>query len=249
MKGSLKHLAVGAAGLACLVGVAGCEEAMPVGKVGLGAGVEYESAKMADGAGYHVVTIRLDTPGLRLFVTPKDEGMKRVGMEYRLARVQSEGDWAIGMTLASEDGDLSWVDSNSRAFWFDEQNRLTVERERPPWKIGEGPDGRSECRLAVGGYAFSCIDGELNKWVDKQPDRVTLMGATADRGVLMLAVFDRAGMLDATRVLMERGARDVMMLDGGDSTAMSVRIPGSARPAVVLRGRPVATHFGVRVER
>jgi hypothetical protein len=222
---------------------------------------------MPDGSAFHVVTLTLATPGLRLFVTPVDLHAKQSGQEYRLARVQSvaaeeqllvcinaafftadarwiqqEGDLATGVTIASSDGDLSRVDSNDCAFWFDAENRLTVEPQRPPWKIPSGM-----CKLAIGTYALSAKAGKVNEWVDRPADRVTLMATGADRSTLILAVFDRSTMLDATRALLERGASDVMMLDGGDSTAMSVVFPRESKPSVLLRGRPVATQFGVAV--
>lgn len=250
-----------------LLVVAGCEREVPVGVQTLAPGVIYESGRMADGGMFHVVTVSLAEPGLRLYVTPPDAGAVRQGHEYRLARVQTvaaaerlavcinaafftadarwlaqEGDLATGMTLASSDGDLARVDSNGRAFWFDGQNRLTVEATRAPWKIPAGT-----CKVAVGGYELSAKAGKVNDWVDRPADRVTLMATGADRSTLILAVFDQSTMLDATRALLERGASDVMMLDGGDSTAMSVVLPGEASPSVLLHGRPVATHFGVAV--
>lgn len=248
----------------------GCEKRVPVGVKTLAPGVEYESATMgarAGGAAFYVVTVTLNTPGLRLFVTPTDAEAVRLGHEYRLASVQTvaarqrllvctnaafftadarwlaqEGDLATGMTLASSDGDLSRVDSNGRAYWFDAENRLTVETSRGPWKIPAGA-----CKLAVGGYEVSAKAGKVNEWVDRPADRVTLMATVEDRSRLMIAVFDRATMLDATRALLERGATDVMMMDGGDSTGMSVLMPGDRSPVALLSGRPVATHFGVAV--
>src|SRR5262249_28787218 len=92
-------------------------------------------------------------------------------------------------------------------------------------------------------------DGQVSRYAPRQPvDARTAVGVNAEQRLLFLASFENASPGRALEKLVDLGATDGMLLDGGDSTSMALGEQArGGRSGVVTGGwRPVATHFGVR---
>jgi Phosphodiester glycosidase len=88
------------------------------------------------------------------------------------------------------------------------------------------------------------IDGTTYRWAEAKPI------AARQRKLLFLAVGEYISPRLALQKLAELGAKDGMLLDGGDSSSMVLGKDAAGVPAGVLYGgwRPVATYFGVRAK-
>ncbi len=81
------------------------------------------------------------------------------------------------------------------------------------------------------------------------PDGRTAVAVDLPRKLLFLAVGPHISPRLMFEILANLGARDGMLLDGGDSSSIAIG-PGTkvVSPGVVYGWRPVATQFGVRAE-
>jgi len=244
----------------------------PFGPCELFRGVTYECRKLPEspeGSGLvHVVRVDLVAPGIELFVTPLDEQAVEEGYQYRLdyasraaerenlalavnaAMFEADsswfpraGDFARGHETLVADGVVSHVHEHSYLLWFDRQLGAHLEREKPP-----GPRALAEAAWGIGSQGIVVADGKVSSLSGREPDHRTLLGIDRDQGYLWIAVFEHASHHLAGRTLVELGAKEAVMLDGGDSTQLYLAESRTDAPHGTLLGghRPVATFFGVR---
>lgn len=224
----------------------------------------------AEGDGLmHWVRVDLTAPGIELFVTPLDPDAVAQGWQYRLQFVGTavrEGQLAVAVNGTLFDSDSAWVPlpgdlaravetavadhkvnhvwEHTYLLWFDDDLVPTLEFSKPP-----KADVLEKARWGIGGQAVGLKDGRVWPGTPAQPkDARTAVGIDAERRLLFLAVFQSASTRRALEQLAALGAKDGMLLDGGDSTSMALGEQATdARPGAVLGSwRPVATHFGVR---
>jgi hypothetical protein len=216
------------------------------------------------------VQINLTAPGIAPYVTSKDPTAVSQGWQYRLRRV---GDVvasehlavAINGTLFSSQsrwwrrsGDLAnagislvadhivthgWLDTY--LLWFDDQLTLHLR-----------PDKTAEAELAmakwgIGGEDFWLRDGRV--WPGDYRSHIldgrTAVAVDLPRKLLFLAVGTHISPNVMFETLADIGAKDGMLLDGGDSSSMAIGTGASVlSPGAVHGWRPVANQFGVRAE-
>jgi hypothetical protein len=216
------------------------------------------------------VHINLMAPGITPYVTSEDPTAVSQGWHYRLRRVAdvvASEHLAVGIngTLFSSksnwprrSGDLAniaesvvadhivthgWLDTY--LLWFDEQ--LTPHL---------GPNKTTETELAmakwgIGGEDFLLRDGKVwpGDYRSHIPDGRTAVAVDLPRKLLFLAVGTHVSPTVILQTLADLGARDGMLLDGGDSSSMAIGTGASViSPGTVYGWRPVATQFGIRAE-
>jgi hypothetical protein len=224
----------------------------------------------ADSGGLmHVVEVDLTAPGVDLYVTPLDPDALVKGWEYqlnyasRVARnhnlavainatmfehergfISSAGDMARAVETAVAEHQVNHVYEHAYLVWFEDDLTPHVERTKPP-----SQDVLRRARWAVGGQGVAAYDGVPRDDILRGgPDERTVIGIDTARKRLWLAVFERATQRVATHEMVRFGAKEVVFMDGGDSTVMALG-PGAADVrggAVLGNWRPVATFFGVR---
>jgi hypothetical protein len=219
----------------------------------------------------HWVRINLTAPGIVPYVTSKDSTAVTQGWQYRLRRV---GDVvatehlavAVNGTLFSsksswwrrKSGDLAKVAEpvvadhivshgwlSGYLLWFDDQmtphlgSNMTTEAElaMAKWGIG-GEDPWLRDGKVFSGHPRCHI-----------PDGRTAVAVDVPRKLLFLAVGTHISPTVMYQTLADLGAKDGMLLDGGDSSSMAIgRGAKVVSPGPVYGWRPVATQFGVRAE-
>jgi hypothetical protein len=218
----------------------------------------------------HWVRVNLTAPGIAPYVTSKDSTAVSEGWQYRLRRV---GDVvasehlavAINGTLFSSQsrwwrrsGDLAKVAEpvvadhiisqgwlSGYLLWFDDQMtphlgpNMTTEAELAMAKLG------------IGGEDFWLRDGRV--WSDEPrshiPDARTAVAVDVPRKLLFLAVGTHISPTLMYQILADLGAKDGMLLDGGDSSSMAIGTGAKIVSAGPVYGwRPVANQFGIRAE-
>jgi hypothetical protein len=219
----------------------------------------------------HWVRINLTAPGIVPYVTSEDPTAVSEGWQYRLRRV---GDVvatehlavAINGTLFSsksswwrrKSGDLAKVAEpvvadhivshgwlSGYLLWFDDQmtphlgSNMTTEAELAMAKWG------------IGGEDSWLRDGRV--WSGHPrchiPDARTAVAVDLPRKLLFLAVGTHISPTLMYQTLADLGAKDGMLLDGGDSSSMAIGTGAKVvSPGPVYGWRPVANQFGVRAE-
>ena len=111
-------------------------------------------------------------------------------------------------------------------------------------------------KWGIGGQDFWLRDGRVVLPVNPDPrshtpDARTAVAVDLPRKLLFLAVGTHISPSLIFQTLANLGARDGMLLDGGNSSSMAIGTGASVvSPGAVFGGwRPVATQFGVRAER
>jgi hypothetical protein len=228
-----------------------------------------EPSKEASGV-VHWVRINLTAPGITPYVTSKDPTAVSQGWQYRLRRVGdvvASEHLAVGIngTLFSSQsrwwrrsGDLAnagislvadhivthgWLDTY--LLWFDDQLTLHLQ-----------PNKTTEAELAmakwgIGGEDFWLRDGRVwpGDYRSHIPDGRTAVAVDLPRKLLFLAVGTHISPTLMFQTLASLGAKDGMLLDGGDSSSMAIGVGASVvSPGIVYGRRPVANQFGVRAE-
>jgi Phosphodiester glycosidase len=218
----------------------------------------------------HWVRINLTAPGIAPYVTSKEPTAVSQGWQYRLRRVadvvasehlavaingtlfssksswrRRSGDLANAVNPVVADHIISHVWLDTYLLWFDDQ--LTPHL---------GPNKTTEAELAmakwgIGGEDFWLRDGEV--WSGDRrcfiPDGRTAVAVDLPRKLLFLAVGTHISPNLIFQTLANLGARDGMLLDGGDSSSMAIGTGASVvSPGAVYGWRPVANQFGVRAE-
>jgi hypothetical protein len=225
----------------------------------------------------HWVRIDLTASGITPFVTGKDPTAVSQGWQYRLRRVadvvarehlavaingtlfRSEssrslpmsGDLANAVEPVVADHTISHVWHDTYLLWFDDQ--LTPHL-RPDKGFTEAEIAMA--KWGIGGQDFWLRDGRVVLPVNPDPrshtpDARTAVAVDLPRKLLFLAVGTHISPSLIFQTLANLGARDGMLLDGGDSSSMAIGTGASVvSPGAVFGGwRPVATQFGVRAER
>jgi hypothetical protein len=232
---------------------------------------QLEPSEEASGV-VHWVRINLMAPGIAPYVTSKDSAAVSQGWQYRLRRVgdvaasehlavaingtlfsskfswwrRMPGDLANAVNPVVADHIISHVWLDTYLLWFDDQLMLHLR-----------PDKTTEAELTsaqwgIGGEDFWLRDGKVwpGDYRSHIPDGRTAVAVDLPRRLLFLAVGTHISPNLMFQTLADFGARDGMLLDGGDSSSMAIGAGASVvSPGVVYGGaRPVATQFGVRAE-
>ena len=129
--------------------------------------------------------------------------------------------------------------------WFDDELTPHLETSKPP-----SEEALSRAAWGVGGQRVGLKSGRVTiKSGEGAPDARTAIGFDVDRRLLFLAVFKSASPRRAMEELAALGARDGVLLDGGDSSSMALGEKArGVQPGSKFGGwrSAVATHFGVR---
>jgi hypothetical protein len=219
----------------------------------------------------HWARINLTAPGIMPYVTRKEPTAVSQGWQYRLRRVgdvvasehlavaingtlfssksgwwaRKPGDLANAVNPVVADHIISHVWLDTYLLWFDDQ--LTPHL---------GPDKATEAELAVAkwgiaGEDFWLRDGRVlpGDYRSHIADGRTAVAVDLPRKLLFLAVGTHISPNLMFQTLADLGAKDGMLLDGGDSSSMAIGTGASVVASGVVYGwRPVANQFGVRAE-
>jgi hypothetical protein len=230
---------------------------------------QLEPSEEASGA-VHWVRIDLTAPGIALYVTSEDPTAVSQGWQYRLRRVGDvaarehlavaingtlfrtksnhllpmSGDLANGVEPVVADHTISHVWLDTYLLWFDDQ--LTPHL-RPSKPLTEAE--LAMAKWGIGGQDLWLRDGKV--WSGDRrcyiPDARTAVAVDLPRKLLFLAVGTHLSPNIMFQTLADLGARDGMLLDGGNSSSMAIGTGASViSPGAVHGWRPVATQFGVR---
>jgi hypothetical protein len=219
----------------------------------------------------HWVRINLRVPGITPYVTSKDPTAVSQGWQYRLRRVSDvvasehlavaingtlfsskssrllpmSGDLANAVNPVVADHIISHVWLDTYLLWFDD--RLTPHLR--PEKVTEAE--LAMAKWGIGGEDFWLRDGKVwpGDYRSHIPDGRTAVAVDLPRKLLFLAIGTHISPTLMFQTLADLGARDGMLLDGGDSSSMAIGTDASVvSPGAVYGWRPVATQFGVRAE-
>jgi Phosphodiester glycosidase len=231
---------------------------------------QLEPSEEASGV-VHWARINLTVPGIAPYVTSKDATAVSQGWQYRLRRVadvvatehlavaingtlfssnsrwwvRKSGDLANAVNPVVADHIISHVWLDTYLLWFDDE--LTPHLQ---------PDKTTEAELAmakwgIGGEDFWLRDGRVwpGDYRSHIADGRTAVAVDLPRKLLFLAVGTHISPRLMFQTLADLGARDGMLLDGGDSSSMAIGTGASVvSPGAVYGRRPVANQFGVRAE-
>jgi len=250
----------------------------PVSPVEIFNGVTYACERLPDtaetGGLVHVARVDLSADGVEIWTTPLDPApMAKYEREYYArytADVLKSNDLAVAVngtlfapapkwifwpfpglpvraieTVVS-DGQVNHIDPHSYLLWFDADRRPHLERGKPP----RAELLAGQARWAIG--AQQPIDLANPQWasIGRAPDERTALAIDSGRKLLWIAAFERASPTAVVKYFQAAGAKELVLLDGGDSTSMAIAKNGAGvRPGTLIGGwRPVATHFGVRAK-
>jgi hypothetical protein len=219
----------------------------------------------------HWVRINVMAPGITPYVTGKDPMAVSQGWQYRLRRVGDvvarehlavaingtlfrskssrflpmSSDLANAVNPVVADHIISHLWLDTYLLWFDDQLMPHL-----------GPEKTTEAELAmakwgIGGEDFWLRDGRVwpGDYRSHIPDGRTAVAVDLPRKLLFLAVGTHISPTLMFQTLADLGAKDGMLLDGGDSSSMAIGTGASVvSPGIVYGRRPVATQFGVRAE-
>lgn len=218
----------------------------------------------------HWVEVDLTAPGIELYVTPLDAQAVDSGWQYRLQTTGSvvnqerlavcinaclfssesnkdhpSGTFGSSIETVIADHRVSHVWEHTYLLWFDDDLSPCQEMSKPP-----SANSLKSARWAIGGQSVGLRAGRIvTEPHTVSPDCRTAVGIDRRRMRLYLAVFESATPRRAMEKLAALGAQEGMLLDGGDSTSMTLghEARGIDAGTVFVRWRPaVATHFGVR---
>jgi hypothetical protein len=219
----------------------------------------------------HWVRVNLSAIGITPYVTGKDSTAVSQGWQYRLRRVGDvvarehlavaingtlfrskssrflpmSSDLANAVNPVVADHIISHLWLDTYLLWFDDQLMPHL-----------GPEKTTEAELAmakwgIGGEDFWLRDGRVwpGDYRSHIPDGRTAVAVDLPRQLLFLAVGTHISPTLMFQTLADLGAKDGMLLDGGDSSSMAIGTGASVvSPGIVYGRRPVATQFGVRAE-
>jgi hypothetical protein len=219
----------------------------------------------------HWVIVDLAAPGIELYVTPLDPMAVAKGWQYRLRRIgevvdkerlavainatlfesnsgwwfRMAGDLARGGETLVADHVVSHLSEHTYLLWFDDQLTPHLRRSKPPTA-----EELARAKCGIGGQEVWLWDGKVWAGSDRTPDSRTAVAIDRERKLLFLAVGQNISPRLILQGLADLGAKDGMVLDGGDSSSMAIGKDATGISAGVLYGgwRPVATHFGARAQ-
>jgi hypothetical protein len=273
----LKKVLIGIAGFIALLAVIGGGWAAyryhgPVGETPIFNGLVYGCERLpttAESGGLvHWVRADLNTPGVSIYVTPKDPAAVAAGYEYRLAHTSAQvtgarlaagvngtlfdsrssfirlpGDLAKSAETAVAGRVANHVDPQTYLLWWDDQKIAHLETEKPPSKAA-----LSKAIWGIGGQQAVMVGGQINPWAGTGTDARTMIAADPPRRLVWIACFDSVSYRFAADYLRQKGATLAIMVDGGTSTAMALGPNAANVRAGTVTGnwRPVATVFGFK---
>ena len=249
------------------------EQGHPQQPVKIFAGVTYGCERLAvtqEGGGLvHWVRVDLTAPGVELYVTPLDPAAVARGWQYQLRPIEDvverehlavavngtyfatasgswlrfSGDLARSMQTLISDHVVAYGPWGASLIWFDAELAPHVLRLSSAAK-----PTLTQAKWAVGAHVLQLHDGQILERGDATVNARTAIGIDQTRKVLLLAVAERISLPRILHILADLGARDGILLDGGNSSAMEIGRGSTGIPATVLLGggRPVATYIGVR---
>ncbi len=222
----------------------------------------------------HWVRVDLTAPGIELYVTPLNPTAMSQGWQYRLRRVgdvaaqehiavaingtlfgskpnwwpRMSGDLADGVEPVVADHIVSHVWGDAYLLWFDDQLTPHLRHSKPI-----KPAEFAMAKWGIGGQDFWLRDGRVwpGDYRSRIPAARTAVAVDIPRKLLFLAVGTHISPRLMFQQLAKLGAKDGMLLDGGDSSSMAIGKDAiEISPGVVYgHWRPVATHFGVKAQR
>jgi hypothetical protein len=210
----------------------------------------------------------LNTPGLRLYLTPLDQSAVKAGWEYKTCwpptiATQEKLIVAINGTLFSTDRpkwvvwpgvlsrseetvitnhEVNHIDPNSYLLWFDDNLTPHVEKEKPP-----PAEACRRAKCGISGQGWSVADSVPSPWQNHECDSRTIIGIDPTKKLLFLGAFDSASQYRASQVMAEHGAVQAIAVDGGSSTCLTFgkTPPCMSRRTPIFPYHAVATIFGV----
>ena len=213
--------------------------------------------------------IDLAAPGIELYVTSLDPAAIAQGWQYRLRRIgdviaqehlavaingtyftsedrwllRISGDFANSLETLVANHVVSHVWEHNYLLSFDEQLTPHLSRSKPPTSAE-----LAQAKWGIGGKAVWLWDGKVWPGSDRTSDSRTAVAIDGPRKLLFMAVGQYVSPRRLLQELANLGAKDGMLLDGGDSSSMGIGKGATGVPAGTVYGgwRPVATHFGVR---
>jgi Phosphodiester glycosidase len=233
---------------------------------------ELEPSEEAGGV-VHWVRIDLTASGITPYVTSKDPTAVSQGWQYRLRRVADvvarehlavaingtlfgyqsrwrppmSGDLANAVEPVVADHTISHVWLDTYLLWFDDQLTPHLRPDKP---LTEAE--LTMAKWGIGGQDFWLRDGRVlpGDYRSYIPDARTAVAVDLPRKLLFLAVGTHISPRLMFQTLATLGAKDGMLLDGGNSSSMVIGTGAKVvSPGAVFGGwRPVATQFGVRAE-
>jgi Phosphodiester glycosidase len=274
----LKWLLAGIMALGALMGAGSvyddrCELSVPTE---IFEGITYGCKRLdttEEGSGLvHWVSINLATRGIELYVPPLDPVAVAQGWQYRLRRVGDVVDkenLAVAVNGALFGSDSGWwprmagdlansvetvVADHVVSHLWEHAYLLGFDDQLTPFLSGSKPPTAAELARAkwgIGGQAVALRGGKVWLGSSRTPDSRTAVAIDRERKLLFLALGQYVSPRRLLQDLADLGAKEGMLLDGGDSSSMAIGEGAAGLAAGVLYGgwRPVATHFGVRAQR
>jgi hypothetical protein len=214
------------------------------------------------------VRIDLTAPGIELYVTPMDRSAVSQGWQYRLRRIgevvnrehlavainatsftfqsgwlRMSGDLARGLETVVADHVVSHMWEHTCLLWFDDQLTPHLRGSKPPTA-----EELTMAKWGIGGQSVRLQDGKVWSGTRRGRDSRTAVAIDRPRKLLFLAVGEYISPRLLLKKLADLGAKDGMLLDGGDSSSMAIGKGARGASAGVVYGgwQPVATQFGVR---
>ena len=218
----------------------------------------------------HFVSVDLTNPDIDLYVTPLDAEATTRGWEYKSVWAPTvvydeslailingtlyqtsrspavfPGDWSRSCETVISEYQVSAIHPLSYLLWFEDNLTPHLERSFPP-----PINACEEARWGISGHLV--IDrgkiSALTQFVEEVQDARTFVGIDLQLKRLWLVVFENASEVAAAKYLIKQGLRDVIMVDGGDSSCIVIGrgANGIIPRALVWPHRPVANVFGVR---
>ena len=217
------------------------------------------------------VRIDLTAPGIELYVTPLDPSARAQGWQYRLRQIEDvvsgehlavaingtlftsnsgwwprmSGDLANSVETVVADHVVSHVWEHTYLLWFDDQLTPHLRPSKPPTAAELG-----RAKWGIGGQAVWLWGGKVWPGSSRSSDSRTAVAVDQQRKLLFFAVGQHISPRLLLKRLVDLGAKDGMLLDGGGSRSMAIGQGAERVPAGILYGgsRPVATYFGVRAQ-
>jgi len=219
----------------------------------------------------HWVRIDLTAPGVELYVTPLDPSAVEQGWQYRLRRIKGvvdkehlavainatlftshsflglrmAGDLARAVETVVADHVVSHIWEHTYLLWFDDELTPHLDLSKPP-KVAD----LVRAKWGIGGQGVWLRAGRVWLGSDRNPDSRTAAAIDRQRKLLFLAVGEYISPRLILQKLADLGAKDGMLLDGGNSSSMALgKDAAEVRGGILYSGwQPVATHIGVRAQ-
>jgi hypothetical protein len=235
-------------------------------------GLFYSCERLPDtpesGGLFHCVRADLNTPGVSLYVTPRDPETLEQGYEYKLRYVSSvvndenlaaaingtlfhplhtylqfPGTYANAVETVVCNHEVNHTDPNTYLMWWDDAMKAHLEEHKPP-----SDSVLAAAKWGIGGQ--QPLLTPVNRTQDRGADQRTFVAADPDRNWVWIGCFDKASFTFMMNFLEPRGVKLLISVDGGSSKCLVVgKDAKGIRPGTITGNwRPVATQFGFRAD-